>query len=263
MSDAIVTTMDEDAPFRLFDLPSELRLRIYEFALAPSGFLGLTTTKQQRFAVKPAITTQLLRTCRQVHHEADGIIYSDNEVCIAIDAHDTCWPSISEARLPQRVLEQLQHMCVILDCTNYFNASYADVDFAAFEALVSLKTLRIAMIYRRNHDSQVLAPLHIPELPDFNVVYQILERIPATTKLSFGITLGSQQSEMVLDLIGKGGGRARGNGGVIVEAPPGDLEAAATGVKELVRGCKSGGTLDVYTEARYGVSKASALTARA
>ncbi|KAK5123811.1 hypothetical protein LTR85_002447 [Meristemomyces frigidus] len=123
-----------------------------------------------------------------------------------------------------------------MDCTNYFNASYSDVDFAAFEALVSLKTLRIAMIYRRNHESQVLAPLHIPELPDFNVVAQILERIPANTKLSFGTVSGSQQSQMTSDLIGKGGGRARGNGGMIVEAPPTDLEAAATGVKELVRG---------------------------
>ncbi|KAF2764315.1 hypothetical protein EJ03DRAFT_256674, partial [Teratosphaeria nubilosa] len=138
----------------LFDLPPELRLRIYEYSLAPTGVLSLTSTKTNRKLIQPAVVPALLRTCKQINDEIDSLLFSDNQICISVNAHDTCWRTISESLLPQRVLEKVQHLCVILDCTNYFNASYADVDFSPFEALVSLKTIRIAMIYRKQYTSQ-------------------------------------------------------------------------------------------------------------
>ena len=234
-------------PFRLFDLPPELRLRIYEMALAPAGILYLTSTNVRRRAVIPAITPALLATNHQIYHEASKILLDQNEVTIRVDAHDTCWPTISEARLPQEVLERLQHFCVILDCTDYFNASYADVDFDAFAALTSLKSLRLTSIYRRNQPNQVLAPLHIPQLKDFNVVAQILERIPASTKLYFGTEKGSKQHEAVEVLLEV---RAGGDGGPVEEAPAADLEAAAVGVPGLIRGCKSAIGGDVFAWSR-------------
>jgi len=233
--------------FPLFNLPSELRVRIYEYVLAPSGVLCLNSTSSKRCAVDPIATPALLATSRRIHRECSDILYAQNEICIAVSAHDTRWPAISEKRLPQPVLARVQHMCVILDCTNYFNASYADVDLAAFEALVALKTLRISMVYRENYPSQRLAPLHIPQLREYNVVAQVLERVPASTKLSFGTVAGSQESAMVWRILD---GRARAVAGKLVEARPESLEEAAHGVKGLVRGCKSGRTRDVFAESR-------------
>ncbi|KAK3677082.1 hypothetical protein LTR78_003287 [Recurvomyces mirabilis] len=234
-------------PFRLFDLPSELRLRIYEMALAPKGVLHLTSTNIGRKAVVPAITPALLATNHRIYHEAQSILLDQNEVMLTVNAHDTCWPTISETRLPQPVLERLRHFCVILDCTDYFNASYADVDFDAFSALTSLKTFRLTSIYRRNQPSQVLAPLHIPRLKDFNVVAQILERIPASTILYFATEQDSQQNQVVQALIET---RSAGDGKAAEEAPAVDLEAAAMGVPGLVRGCKSARGVDVFAWSR-------------
>jgi hypothetical protein len=233
------------APFRLFDLPSELRLRIYEMALAPTGVLCLSSTKTKRRAVIPNICPALLLASRRIYDEARKVLLEQNEIMITVNAHDTCWPTISEDRLPQRLLERLLHLCVVLDCTEYFNASYADVDFGAFEALTSLKTLRVAMIYRKHYPSQMLAPLHIPQLREFNILAQILERIPASTKLFFGTESGTQQHEVVLALLAM---RKAGHSGVVEEALAAHLESAAVGVPGLVRGCKSDASHDVFAE---------------
>ncbi|KAK5710247.1 hypothetical protein LTR17_019017 [Elasticomyces elasticus] len=125
------------------------------------------------------------------------MIVSDNEVTITVNAHDTCWPTIPARRLSHAVLTRLQHMCLILDCTDYFNSSYADVDFDAFKSLTGLRTLRIAMVYRKHYDTQTLAPLHIPQLREFNVVAQILERVPASTRLLFGTEPDSAQHDLI------------------------------------------------------------------
>ncbi|KAK4961792.1 hypothetical protein LTR10_002283 [Elasticomyces elasticus] len=226
-------------PFRLFDLPSELRIRIYECALAPTGVLCLSSTPSKRCAVNPQIMPALLATCRQIRNEADDMIMADNEVTITINAHDTCWPTIPARRLPSAVLARLQHMCLILDCTDYFNSSYADVDFDAFKSLTGLRTLRIAMVYRKHYDTQTLAPLHIPQLKDFNVVAQILERVPASTRLLFGTEKGTQQHDLIKASNGLRSAY-RDRQGTVEEASAADLEAAANGVPDLVRGCKSG-----------------------
>ncbi|KAK3070735.1 hypothetical protein LTR53_009933 [Teratosphaeriaceae sp. CCFEE 6253] len=227
----------EPEAFRLFDLPSELRLRIYEYTLAPCGVLCLSSTPSKRSAVTPVIIPALLRTCRQVYSEADGILLSDNEITITVNAHDTCWPTISEKRLSQSVLRKIQKLCVILDCTDYFNASYADVDFSAFTHLVSLRSLRIAMVFRKHYPTQTLAPLHLPQLREFNVVAQVLERVPASTGLFFGTEKETLQNEIVRS---SNGMRSvyRDRQGTLEEAPAEDLEAAARGVVDLVRGCK-------------------------
>lgn len=233
--------------FRLFDLPSELRLRIYEYALAPTGILFLTRTPSKRRAVKPAPSVELLCSCSRIYNEAYGLLFSDNEIGVTVDAHDTCWPTISEDRLPQAVLERVQHLFVILDCTDYFNASYADVDWAAFSALISLKSIRISMVHRKISPQQRLTALLIAELKEFNVVAQILERIPATAKIFFGTTQGSPQRDVVRQVVNA---RARAVGGTVVEAASEDLEKAGKDCRDLIRGRLSSCVDDVYKAGR-------------
>ncbi|KAK1076482.1 hypothetical protein LTR33_008904, partial [Friedmanniomyces endolithicus] len=75
-------------------------------------------------------------------------------------------------------------------------------------------------------------------LREFNVVAQILERVPASTRLLFGTEKGTWQHGVVQS---SNGMRAvyRDRQGTLEEAPAADLEAAAKGVPGLVRGCKS------------------------
>ncbi|KAH8681818.1 hypothetical protein BX600DRAFT_505462 [Xylariales sp. PMI_506] len=59
-------------PFRFFDLPSELRLRIYDYHFANTGdILDLDTDNYKRIHQKLAI----FRTCRQVYKEASYAFY--------------------------------------------------------------------------------------------------------------------------------------------------------------------------------------------
>ena len=103
------------------------------------------------------------------------------------------------------------------------------------------------MVYKSVTKTQVMASLHIATLREFNVVAQILERIPASTKISYGTVAGTSQNAMVLRVLDE---RAKSLGGRMVEASGEVLQTAATSVKGLVRGCKSGSRKDVFAESR-------------
>lgn len=60
---------------RFFDLPAELRLRIYEYVLAPEGSIGFMNG-----GLSPP-RLDLLRTCRQIYKEANDIVYMFNSFC--------------------------------------------------------------------------------------------------------------------------------------------------------------------------------------
>jgi hypothetical protein len=144
---------------RLFELPPELRLQIYEHALAPYGVLCLS---QYSPFTTPTVTPALLATCKQIYNEADDIIYTCNEVCIELQIQRDNWYSILKKRIPQKIFKRLQHLCVILNCTDTLFRrieNYIDLDLAPFKALASLKTLRIAMIFDKILPGQRL-PLH-------------------------------------------------------------------------------------------------------
>ena len=131
-------------PSRLLSLPAELRLRIYSFTLAPTGSIYLHRTSTKRYAVTPSnISPALLATNRQINYEATGVLYTENTVHIAVDGHDASWPAINEARLPQPVLQKLEHLCVLLDCTALLWGQYGNVDLDAFTALTELRSLRL------------------------------------------------------------------------------------------------------------------------
>jgi hypothetical protein len=196
----------EPEPCRLLLLPAELRLRIYSFALAPTGSIYLHRTPFKRHAVTPSsITPALLATNHQIHSEATGVLYVENVVHIAVDAHDTSWPAINEARLPQPVLQRLEHLCVLLDCSAVLWGRYGSVDFEAFTALTALKTLRLRTLvlpdgaWDWDEDGDGVDPNQqgdgndgLPAEPTWKfpsfalLAVEILERVPASTRILYG-----------------------------------------------------------------------------
>lgn len=251
--------MEANRRCHLLELPAELRLRIYEYTLAPTGTLALTSTRSKRRATVPILAPALLATCRQIHAEAAHILYADNSVCIMVDAHDTCWPTIAEARLPQRILEKLQHMSVILDATSYFSAGYEDVDWTAFSALVSLRTLRISLIMVGSSPAGMnFVTRRLRPLPDLvaELFPEILERIPAATEILYGTNTCSEERK-ISDHAIEVRERGRLDKLTVMEVDANELaEMGSEVAKHIGRGCKSGGTDDVFWEHRDSFSAA-------
>lgn len=199
-------TTEAPKPSLLLSLPAELRLRIYSFALAPTGSIYLHRTSTKRYAVTPSnISPALLATNRQINYEASGMLYTENTVHIAVDGHDTSWPAINEARLPQPVLQKLEHLCVLLDCTALLWGQYGSVDLEAFTALTELRTLRLRALVlpdeaeeeeddndpnaaANNHQQVVQAPVEPTwKFKNFPLLaVEILERVPVNTKILYG-----------------------------------------------------------------------------
>jgi hypothetical protein len=194
-------------PSLLLSLPAELRLRIYSFALAPTGSIYLHRTSNKRYAVTPStISPALLATNRQINYEASGVLYTENVVHIAVDGHDTSWPAINEARLPQPVLQKLEHLCVLLDCTALLWGQYGSVDLDAFTALTELRTLRLRALVlpdeveeeEDDNDPNAAAAaiqqqvVQAPVEPTWKfknfplLAVEILERVPVNTKILYG-----------------------------------------------------------------------------
>lgn len=187
----------------LLALPAELRLRIYECALAPTGVLALHATKTKRRAVTPVVSPALLRTCKQINQEATAILYRENEVTVLVDAHDTCWPTLAENRLPQRVLEQLRSFCAVLDCTGFLASKYADVDFGPFAGLAQLRTLRVGVLYRKTTRTGLpgsgdeVGTSYGSEEKLATCMTELVLRIPAGCKMIFGLEEGSYQEQFL------------------------------------------------------------------
>lgn len=208
-TEKMTTTAQEKDVCHLLNLPAELRNRIYEAVLSP-GVLCLTRTDTKRFAVTPTVSPLFLATCRQIYHEASKLLYFDNEVTLIMDVHDTFAPVINESRLPQPALENLEHVCLVCDGTANLQASYDDIDFTPLSALVSLKTLRLCMVFSSTpRDSIEMLSGIVTE-----VTAQILVRIPAATQLLYSLEAGSLQEALVEYVRAKGAERhTRGSAG--------------------------------------------------
>ncbi|PPJ54026.1 hypothetical protein CBER1_02949 [Cercospora berteroae] len=239
----------------LLSLPAELRTQIYEEALSPTATLHLTSTKTKRHATLPILAPSLLATNHQINQECSSLLYSNNEICIIIDAHDTCWPIISETRLPQPVLEKLELVFLILDCTASFRADYEDVDFTALEALKSLKTLRLAVVFDR---ASGLGEIY----GEFNPLTEILSRVPASTRILCGVGEDSAPARYLAEAVRKkkmpvtqwrnGNGNLRNTieDRAISVIEKQTLEAAVAAVESDVRGTKLGAHRDVFSAYR-------------
>jgi hypothetical protein len=99
----------------LLALPAELRLLIYGACLAPTGTLQFSSTATHHYALAPRISPALLATCRQIHAEAEQVLYERNTLCLITNAEKTNKPLIAEFQCPQHVLQKLRRICLIFD----------------------------------------------------------------------------------------------------------------------------------------------------
>jgi hypothetical protein len=283
-------TPEAPKPSLLLSLPAELRLRIYSFALAPTGSIYLHRTSTKRYAVTPStISPALLATNRQINYEASGVLYTENTVHIAVDGHDTSWPAINEARLPQPVLQKLEYLCVLLDCTSVLWGQYGSVDLEAFTALTELRTLRLRALVLpdeavEDEDDDANDPNAAANQPQVaqapveptwtfknfpRLAVEILERVPVNTKILYGRDTSEDDEPKATDL-GPAGPRepfdkfytpkfeittlpGQNRDVVAREVSAEDLQANLESVDlEGRRGCKAGTVKDVWAYYRDG-----------
>lgn len=71
--------------FRLLDLPSEIRILVYQLLLADPSivvqylFIGNRSRSIFRSKTPPALSAQILRTCKQINHEGALVLYGAPE----------------------------------------------------------------------------------------------------------------------------------------------------------------------------------------
>ncbi|KAJ9648218.1 hypothetical protein H2199_001071 [Coniosporium tulheliwenetii] len=127
---------------RLLNLPAELRFRIYEYALtAPDAAIKIYFSFQS-LRVKPNLRLSLLRTCKQIYHEACDVLYTKNTILIVLSSRDTC--------LPLHALQELRSVFYRVDCTFTMSkqlAKWTEVGrLSSLRAMTSLKSLRLHVI---------------------------------------------------------------------------------------------------------------------
>nr|POF22352.1 hypothetical protein CFP56_36437 [Quercus suber] len=245
----------------LLALPTELRLAIYTYVLAPTGHVHLTSSPSRRYAVCPIVTPALLRVSRQVHAEAQGILYSANEVCLAVNAHEMCWPLVAEQRIAQRALERLERVFLLLDCVGRFPAaSYAEVDFTPLEALVRMRRLRIGLledaeerfwrtepVMQKGEEGEEGEEEEDEAANSQNVLAEVLRRVPPECVVVYGTEEGSE-ARKVVEMVAVG--KMKGIRVSVSEASRELLEEVAGRVPAEQKGVKSGATKDVFLRAR-------------
>ncbi|GAB7351719.1 hypothetical protein MBLNU459_g2307t1 [Dothideomycetes sp. NU459] len=139
---------------RFFDLPVELRLRIYHFALAPEGYIGFMNG-----GLSPP-RLDILRTCRQIYEEAGDTIFTSNYFC----CHGTI-PNMSGSlnerylRLPPKI-KQLYLVLSTRPMSLKFNTvvdEYANIATRLLD-FTALQSVRFALYDRNRQVGQQIPP---------------------------------------------------------------------------------------------------------
>ncbi|KAJ8110661.1 hypothetical protein OPT61_g6547 [Boeremia exigua] len=78
-------------PFRLLDLPTELRLYLYTYILPRQPYLTLLNIEPRRHAI-PRFDLAALRTCQQIHDELIDHFYKDQVLVMNVyDLEESSW----------------------------------------------------------------------------------------------------------------------------------------------------------------------------
>jgi hypothetical protein len=131
-----------------------------------------------------------------VYEEAKHLLYIKNSICVVVDAGALDAPLIAESRLSQTVLQKLQRVCLVLDCTATFRAPFTELDLDVLRAFTSIEVLRIAVVLRTDPD---VASAAMREMLGI-LLSLILERIPARTRIEYGVAAGSDEEKVANEL---------------------------------------------------------------
>lgn len=78
---AHLQALDQSMTFRFLDLPPELRLEVYRHIL-------IGRNREVLEAPDQAIETAILRTCNLIYHEAEPVLYCENDFSMALNINN-------------------------------------------------------------------------------------------------------------------------------------------------------------------------------
>ncbi|KAH9824520.1 hypothetical protein Tdes44962_MAKER04340 [Teratosphaeria destructans] len=116
-------------PFRLLDLPPELRLWICRHLLAPTGSISLRSCGHHfPLQVLSGIhSTNFLRVCKLVNQEATSVHFGDNTIMTSFKLEDgTTVPPRNNKRLPDHVRPQLTSLTLVIGVTSWWTQFIGD-----------------------------------------------------------------------------------------------------------------------------------------
>lgn len=131
----------------LLRLPLELRLRVYDFALTPCT--PIPDPRAPSYGPHSGLSLSLLRTCRQLGHEALPLFFSHPHTIVITPPTDS-----HSATPPTYALSRLQHITLQVHF-NTLNRGESQVAVINFEARLS-RTDAVAMVLRHSHSLRTL-----------------------------------------------------------------------------------------------------------
>ncbi|KAF2773807.1 hypothetical protein EJ03DRAFT_347215 [Teratosphaeria nubilosa] len=179
-------------PFRLLDLPPELRLWIYRHLLAPMGSISLRSCGHHfPLQVLSGIhSTKIPRVCKLVNQEAMSVLFGDNTIITSFKLEGgTTVPPMNNKKLPDCVLPQLTSLTLVIDVTSWW--THYTGDLRQVQAMTGLKKLRICAITSSKEEEQ--------DVENWTrVIGEFLARVPVSCQVSFEARTGGEKRHVKL-----------------------------------------------------------------
>lgn len=165
-------------PFRLMDLPPEIRNIVYREALGSGAICLMSCSHLQPRGISPGLAPQLLATCKQIHEEAQGLLVANTFMITFMpysfsDRH----PALHPHQLPHHVTSKIEHMVLLVDCIRFAEIS---CDPECLQAFIALKTLRIVGV-EEEAEEHAISPAGLA-----SILEEIVVRIPSNCVIDYG-----------------------------------------------------------------------------
>ncbi|KAK3657813.1 hypothetical protein LTR56_002192 [Elasticomyces elasticus] len=174
-------------PFRFLDLPAELRVWVYRELLAPVGQVSFSEIHLRDHAHQTSNTVSLspaiLRTSRQIHHEAKDIPYDENTIFICADLfYESSW-LLAKCQMSPAALQRFTSTVLLVqdwqrDSGRPLIQDYSKVDWRPLQTMTGLKCFSIVCF------NNMKKPVNLEERTA--LMRQIIERLPAKCTVEFG-----------------------------------------------------------------------------